>query len=89
VPCKKSLQISDEVLAELIGRATGRPDIYLKVVASLMPKEANINQQVNVSDKFRKLLDSMEERAKIDGPRQQLLIDRLNAIDVEPEPIEA
>jgi hypothetical protein len=43
---------------------TGRPDIYLKVVASLVPKEANINQQVNASDTFLKILDRMEERGK-------------------------
>jgi Family of unknown function (DUF5681) len=65
-----------------------RPDIFLKVVASLMPKEANITQQPNVSEKFLKLLDSIEERGKLEQrEKRQLLIDRANAMDVEPDPL--
>ena len=65
-----------------------RPDIFLKAVASLLPKEANITQQPNVSEKFSKLLDSMEERGKLEQREQrQLLIDRANAMDVEADPL--
>jgi hypothetical protein len=69
---------------------TGRPDIYLKVVASVIPKEASVNQQVNVSQGFLKLLEDITERGKRERiEHRQLLIDRANAVDVEPEPIEA
>jgi hypothetical protein len=70
--------------ADAIGKVfAARPDIYLKVVASLVPKEANVNQHANGSDIFLKLLERVEERGKLEQREQrQLLIDRAKALDM-------
>lgn len=71
-----------DVAAQRFYLQHNKPEVYRERTESVT--------KIDISDKFVKLLNSVEESAKIEQPaKRQLLIDRLNAIDVDPdEPIE-
>jgi len=55
--------------------AEARPDIFLKVVASVLPKEANVSHQQSMGQSMDRLLDVIEEEIEFERANRAKLVE--------------